>query len=192
MLKSKHKVQQNKRIINSSSVKWAPGAITARCCYSHRSLDEPPLLCSLLPGVQEAASDGQSGAGLQRAELNDGEGERGQRRRAEEDEEEEEEDHSVFMCSTFPAIFTANTIQPLCFWRWSVDLLGVTQLRLGGSFRLQLNVGMNGESLRSRAGSARFLATDRSSTCNKLQLGFQNEWTITTEYKNHTEKKNLR
>lgn len=49
---------------------------------SHCSLDQLPLQLSFPPGVEEAAPHSQSGAGLWRVELNDGQRQRGQGCRA--------------------------------------------------------------------------------------------------------------
>ena len=54
-------------------------------CNSHRSLYQLPLQLPFPPGVQDAASDSQSGAGLRRVELNDGQRQGGQGRRAVKD-----------------------------------------------------------------------------------------------------------
>lgn len=70
--------------MSNFSIKRCPSVGGPRC-YSHRSLNELHLRLCLPAGVQEAASDSQSGAGLRRVELNDGQRQRGQDRRAEED-----------------------------------------------------------------------------------------------------------
>lgn len=63
------------------SIKWWP-SVRGPCCYSHRSLNKLLLHVSFPPGVEQATSDSQSGAGLWRVELNDGQTQWGQHCRA--------------------------------------------------------------------------------------------------------------